>query len=579
MSSEKKESKQCQNCKKDFVIEQEDFNFYEKIKVPPPTFCPECRLQRRLSFRNERSLYKAVCDLCKENTFSVLPNGKRKIYCVSCWVSDKWDGTDYGVNYDFSKSFFEQFKELIQRLPNRALSASSVTLVNSEYSNTSGNLKDCYLIYGSENCQNCMYCTEVFNSFDCLDCKMVNGSNVCYASVNCQKCSRVNYSVDCHDCFDVSYSRNLSNCSNCFGCSNLNNKSYCIFNKSYSREAYLLEIGKYQGGSYLKMLENKKITREFINKFPVKFYHGFKNNKVTGDYIYNSKNTINSFIVTGAENCKYCFNLVLKNSKGCFDYSDWGGNTESIYESLSCGNNVNSLISSFFIGKNSMNIEYSGHCANCQNVFGCFGLRNKQYCIFNKQYGKGEYFELVEKIKKQMDEIPYVDKNGCVYKYGEFFPTEISIFPYNNSTAQDYFPLSQEEAIKKGFSWIEKIDKNYRIDIPSKDLVDNIKEAEESILEKVIGCENVFDKIKNVNCTGAFRIIPRELSFYKKEGIPLPHYCPNCRNFEMAKNVNQPKLWHRSCMKEGCQNEFKTSYAPERPEIVYCEKCYQQEVY
>ncbi len=28
-----------------------------------------------------------------------------------------------------------------------------------------------------------------------------------------------------------------------------------------------------------------------------------------------------------------------------------------------------------------------------------------------------------------------------------------------------------------------------------------------------------------------------------------------------------------------CPNEFETSYAPDRPEIIYCEKCYQQEVY
>ena len=30
------ESKVCQNCKKDFIIETEDFNFYEKMKVPAP---------------------------------------------------------------------------------------------------------------------------------------------------------------------------------------------------------------------------------------------------------------------------------------------------------------------------------------------------------------------------------------------------------------------------------------------------------------------------------------------------------------------------------------------------------------
>ena len=37
-------------------------------------------------------------------------------------------------------------------------------------------------------------------------------------------------------------------------------------------------------------------------------------------------------------------------------------------------------------------------------------------------------------------------------------------------------------------------------------------------------------------------------------------------------------LWTRKCMKEACENVFETSYNPDRPEIVYCEKCYQQEV-
>jgi RNA polymerase subunit RPABC4/transcription elongation factor Spt4 len=37
------ETKNCQNCKKDFNIEPDDFSFYEKMKVPVPTWCPECR--------------------------------------------------------------------------------------------------------------------------------------------------------------------------------------------------------------------------------------------------------------------------------------------------------------------------------------------------------------------------------------------------------------------------------------------------------------------------------------------------------------------------------------------------------
>ena len=65
------ETKNCQNCKKDFTIEPDDFGFYEKIKVPPPTFCPECRLIRRMMFRNEISFYRRVCELCQKNIISI----------------------------------------------------------------------------------------------------------------------------------------------------------------------------------------------------------------------------------------------------------------------------------------------------------------------------------------------------------------------------------------------------------------------------------------------------------------------------------------------------------------------------
>ena len=575
----KSKNKTCQNCKNDFTIEPDDFLFYEKVKAPPPTFCPECRLQRRLTFRNERGLHRAVCDLCHKNMISVIPNGELKVYCVSCWVSENWNVMEYGKDYDFSKSFFEQYKELMREVPVRALVSSSNTLVNSEYSNTSSHLKDCYLIYGSDNCTNCFYGSEIIDSFDCVDCMMITNSNFCFDSINCQRCSRANHCIDCRDSLNVSFSRNLSGCSNCFGCSNLNNKSYFIFNESYNKEDYLLKIKELDNGSFSKMLENKKEAEIFQINFPRKFYHGFKNNNVSGDYIYNSKDSPSSFMVSGAEDCKYCSNLVVNSTKGCFDYSDWGANASNIYESQSCGNNVSDMKFCFFVSKNSMNIEYSSLCTNSNNLFGCLGLRNKSYCIFNKQYTKEEYFQLREKIIKHMDEMPYVDKKGSIYKYGEFFPIEISIFPYNDTTAQDFFALSKEEVINNGYSWVDNMERNYSIDIKVESLPDNIIDVGDDILNKTIQCLNINEEEKNSNCTRAFRIIPAEFSFYKKEKIPVPRYCPNCRHFKRFKNRNPIKLWHRKCMKKGCINEFETSYSPDRPEIVYCEKCYQQEVY
>ena len=61
--------------------------------------------------------------------------------------------------------------------------------------------------------------------------------------------------------------------------------------------------------------------------------------------------------------------------------------------------------------------------------------------------------------------------------------------------------------------------------------------------------------------------------------IPIPRICPECRHIERFKNRGPNKLWHRQCMKKNCNNEFETSYAPDRQEIVYCESCYNKEVY
>ncbi|MCX6723307.1 MAG: hypothetical protein NT094_04580, partial [Candidatus Staskawiczbacteria bacterium] len=112
------ETKKCQNCKKDFIIEPDDFNFYEKIKVSAPTFCPQCRMQRRFAFRNDRTLFKRKCSRCEKDVISIYHKDSTYIvYCQSCWWSDDWDPLEHGVEYDFTKPFFEQFDQLLRQTP------------------------------------------------------------------------------------------------------------------------------------------------------------------------------------------------------------------------------------------------------------------------------------------------------------------------------------------------------------------------------------------------------------------------------------------------------------------------------
>jgi hypothetical protein len=268
-----------------------------------------------------------------------------------------------------------------------------------------------------------------------------------------------------------------------------------------------------------------------------------------------------------------------------------------IYESILAGDSVSSLKFCVQAAGNVNDSEYCYGLAGSKNLFACVGLHNKKYCILNKQYSKKEYEELVPKIKKHMDEMPYIDSKGRTYKYGEFFPAEISSFGYNESTAWEYFPLSKEDAIKEGHPWKEAEDKSYEPTKKWSELPEATSEVSDDVLKDVILCqswEEDSEKAKEHNCTMAFKVIPNELAFYRQMNIPLPRKCPNTRAYERTFLRNPIKLWPRQCMCDykvyendskhvhhddgRCPNEFETSYAPERKEIVYCESCYQQEV-
>lgn len=566
-------NKTCKNCKTEFLIEPDDIAFYEQMQVPAPTFCPDCRLQRRLAVRNERSLYKIKCALCGKDSFSISPQGEPlaptgasgyTVYCLECWSSDAWDPMQYGIDYDFSKPFFTQYHELLSKVPVRARFALPGTLTGSDYANLVSYLKNCYLIFNSDYDEYCMYGSEIEQSKECIDCTMIDTCETCYGCVNCQKCYRAFFSMDCESSSDIWFSKNLSGCNNCFGCMNLRKKSYHIFNEPYTREEYIAEISK------IKSQMTIEKAQEFWLKYPVKYIHGRQNTNVSGDYINNSKEVRKSFIATEAQNCKYCLWILVKSAKDCWDYTEYGNATEQAYECVTVGDSANKIKFSHLVLRNTSDVEYSASCFGLKNGFGCVGLKNKQYCILNKQYSRDEYLAETSKIKSQMSKVPYVDKKGRTYAYGEFFPIELSQFAYNEAIVQEFFPLTKEQAIDQGYHWKDFEEKAY---VPTK------KWNEPYGLKDIVLCQ-AWDKdakkAQEHNCTKCFRLTQQELEFYQRFNLPLPQACPNTRHFERAKFRNPFKLWKRQCAK--CNAEIETSYSPDRPEIIYCESCYQQEV-
>jgi len=229
------ETRTCQNCKQNFVIEPEDFAFYERIKVPPPTWCPECRMVRRMVWRNDHFIYKRTSNLSGKLIFSVFnKEADVSVYDNDEWYSDKFDAIDYGNDIDFSKPFILQLHNLFKKVPLHARSV--VNSVNSDYSNNFDNFKNCYLCFGGSYSEDCAYCNAVSYSKNCLDCMFITKCELCYESFWLNNCSKVFFSTNCHDCYNVQFSSDLRNCSDCFGCWNLRNKQYYIFNQPYSKE-------------------------------------------------------------------------------------------------------------------------------------------------------------------------------------------------------------------------------------------------------------------------------------------------------------------------------------------------------
>ena len=564
--SHESETKQCQNCKQDFTIEPEDFNFYEKIKVPPPTFCPECRYQRRLANRNEWNFYKRDCSLCGKDMVSIYNKDyPGPVYCQPCYWSDKWDTSDYGKDFDFSRPFFEQFKEHRFTVPRMALTNKGS--INSEYTNQATDNKNCYLTIASSYNEYCFYGNWYQHSRECLDCWVVDECELLYECLDCLKCYKsawLETAADCNECY---FGKNLRGCSNCFGCVNLRSKSLCWFNEQLSKEEYQKRFESIEW-SLEGIQKNKEKIQKLYLKLPVKYYHGVNTKDCSGDYIGFSKNTKNAFNCFKNENLKYSQDAW--EAKDCMDLTETLDNTLD-YESEGAGWGQNNIsVSRKYTGSN---VYYSELTFNSDNLFGCVSIIKKKYCIFNKQYSKEEYLILKEKI------IEHMRKTG---EWGEFFPISISPFSYNESVVQEYFPLTKEQILSKGYPWYDRPKRNYSMDCRTNELPKTIDLIDDSILDKTIQCKSQLseeDIIKYTNCTTAFKITPDELILYKKIGVPIPEKCFACRRFDRLARRNPRKLWHRKCMKEGCKNEFETSYAPDRPEIVYCEKCYQQEVY
>ncbi len=579
------ETRICQNCKTQFVIEPDDLSFYAKIKVPLPTFCPQCRKERRLAWRNDMNLYSRTCDMCGKRIVSLYsPDSGLKIYCVKCWWSDKWDPKSYAQDYDFNKPFFVQFQELQKKVPYLALiNDDGITggSLNCEYTTDFARGKNCYMVFIAWKLEDCMYDYYIIDGKNVVDSMFILDDNeLIYESIFAGQCYRskyIYYSVALSDC---SFMYDCRDCSDCFMCVGLRHKRYCIKNEQYSKEEYERILAEFRLDTYSGIERAKKEFWPLVPLKPRRFAIFRNSVNSTGDYLTNCKNARDSFLVQKGEDCRYV--ELADTPKDSYDLST-GGELSLAYEGITPDHTYMGRFA-IFSWKNR-EYHYLDGCHSSENVFGCVGMKKAQYCILNKQYSKEEYEKMLPKVIEHMNTMPYKDANAVEYRYGEFFPADLSYFGYNESVAQDHFPKTKEEARAKNFNWRENLPiMSGKETLELGKIPESITDIKDEILNEILMC---------TGCGRNYRIVPQELQFYRRMNLPLPRKCFFCRHKDRLDLRNPFKLYSRQCRclsskfknstehfhgSQPCPNTFETSYAPDRPEIVYCEQCYQAEV-
>lgn len=556
--------KTCKQCSAAFEITSEDLQMLQqlspvigevKLELPPPTHCPDCRLQRRMACVNQLNMYQRKCDISGASIISnIHPSSPYKVYRQEDWYSDKWDPLTYGRDFDFSRPFFEQIQELTLAVPRPNLFTGFEFDDNCSYTNHSGKNKDCYLIFDSDENRDCYYSYSVNKCQNCLDCFRVRKSELCYECIDCVQCYSSAYLHECDNCSDSLFLKNCTGCKHCLMCSNLKNKEYYIENKPVSPEEF------HRIRALLEQSTNLRGAQERFAKlkleYPQKFLHGMQNENVSGDYLVRSKNAYRCFDCEDLWDCRYTYQAFMP-LKNCMDIQECG-DAELLYECSVAGYGLHQCLFCHHTLATMSNMIYCSLTHHSKNCFGCIGTRRKEYCILNKQYSQQEYEALVPKI------VAHMQKTG---EWGEYFPIATSTYGYNESLSQDYYPLTEEQVRKKGWKWLSETEQKQQY-LGPKVAIPETAAATPALCKEILTCETSAKQ---------YKLIPQELKFLQSLRLPLPRKAFIQRHKDRMALRNPRKLWNRQCAK--CQATIETTYAPDRPEIVYCEKCYLSTVY
>ena len=521
----------CEVTGDEFTLTSQHLDAYEYFDLPLPTVCPEERFRLQLSFRNDHRLFLRTCSQTDKPIVSIFgAQAPFPVVSNEYWRSDDYNPLLFGRNFDFNQLFVEQLLALWWTVPRPATSTRGE--LNCEGTHLAFDLRNCSFVFHARDCTDCLYCVGIWHSEKCVDCYNVRASSRCYECVHCNNCRDVYWSTmatNCESCWFVS---NCSNCKYCLFCSNLDGKEYYVKNRPVTPEEFSEAVRR---AEFLARSNAERAKEEFglfLLDQPLPDFFSDLPEETSGNYLSHCRKSYNSY---------ECFNSIdlldcnqLHNATNCLEGFGFGDGLIDSAQFVSVGSHARNIVNCIECWNDVSDLAYCNYCENSHHLLACIGLRNREYCIFNKQYSKEEY------TTKRAAIVAFLKERGI---WGKFFPAQFSGLAYNQSAAILYMPLAHVTAKMMGFRWDESppltpAELLSGSDLPADQQFKAVPNTTATLPLSLAGKGCFICEISGM----PFAVLPQELRLYEALGVPPPARCFEQRHAERVRSISGRKL-------------------------------------
>ena len=561
MTRKGSEDRVCRLTHKPYKVSAEEREALEYFGLPVPDVCPEERLRSRMAFHGERRYFWRRCDATGARIPSIYAAyAPFPVYSASVWNSDSWDPLSFGRSFDFQKAFFEQLAELWRVVPRP--SASVADSRECRAAQNARRCERCVLVSSAIDTIDSCYCSDITRCSGCCDCDFVTDCTRCFECLNCHGCASVRWGEHCFDVQESSFVANCRSCRHCLFCANLEHREYCLFNEQLTADEYQQKLREWDFGHRTVVEKAREQFGEFLKSCPVP--HLIVESEASencegleGNFLVRVRAAMDAFYCSDGEGLLHCDRLA--GARKCLEGYGFGDRISDSAQFVSCGSNAVNLVNCLECHNDVEDLTYCSHCERSRHLFGCIGVRGREYCLFNRQYSAREY----ETLRKTIEEAL---RQRSVF--GRFFPMGFSGVAYNVSTAGSLMPLNRAQAAVLQLAWDEEEDKIKTtrlagIDGSQSEVLSDTPESiygddGEAIESKVFLCE----------MTGQpFQILKSEWAFYHEMLV-----CPPSRAYDQRRHERLQRFGPRRMITRQSsfsKNEMVTSFPADWRQPVY----------